>query len=316
MQILLTGAAGFIGSHLSEKLLQLGHTITAVDNFDNFYSREIKLSNIRKCKESKNFNLIEGDISDIASLVPKEYAPDLLIHLAAKAGVRPSIENPSQYIQTNIVGTHNLLDWLKNAGCKKMIFASSSSVYGNNKKVPFSEKDSVDSPISPYAFTKKSCELLNYTYHDLYGINIINLRFFTVYGPRQRPDLAIHKFFSLINDNKPIEIYGDGTSGRDYTFIDDIVNGICSSMDRITSETNLFEIINLGNSNPVLLKDLINAIEEVSGKKAVKKFLPMQDGDVDLTFADISAARQKLNFNPSTSLIDGLKKFKSWYENG
>lgn len=315
MQILLTGAAGFIGSHLSERLLQLGHVITAIDNFDDFYPRVLKESNIRKCMQSKNFTLIEGDILNINSIAGKDYQPELVIHLAAKAGVRPSIENPSQYIQTNVLGTHALLKWISKTGCKKMIFASSSSVYGNNVKVPFSESDAVDSPISPYAFTKKSCELINYTYHHLYDLSIINLRFFTVFGPRQRPDLAIHKFFKLIYENKPIEIYGDGTSGRDYTYIDDIVNGICSAIERIASHPRLFEIINLGNSNPVLLKDLIAAIEEVTEKKVTRKYLPMQDGDVDRTFADISLARQKLNFIPSTSLKDGLKHFRTWYEN-
>lgn len=315
MEIFVTGAAGFIGSHLSEKLLQEGHSVTAIDNFDPFYPREIKLSNLRTSLQSDKFRLYEGDITSIEAVVDNNYNPDMVIHLAARAGVRPSIENPSAYINTNIKGTFAVLEWMRKHGCKKMIFASSSSVYGNNA-IPFSEKDPVDAPISPYAFTKKSGELLNYTYHHLYGFSIINLRFFTVYGPRQRPDLAIHKFFSLIKQKKAIEIYGDGTTGRDYTYIDDIISGILASVKRINDNENLFEIINLGNSNPVLLKDLVNAIEEISGIKAERKYLPMQEGDVNRTFADIATAKEKLGYNPSTSLKTGLQNFSKWYEAG
>jgi nucleoside-diphosphate-sugar epimerase len=196
-----------------------------------------------------------------------------------------------------------------------MIFASSSSVYGNNKKIPFSESDNVDYPISPYAFTKKSCELLNFNYHHLYDFSIINLRFFTVYGPRQRPDLAIHKFFDLIYHNLPIPVFGDGKTGRDYTYIDDTVVGICNALFRIdTSKSKLYEIFNLGNSSPVILNQLIEAIEDVTGKKAIRKNLPLQEGDVDLTFADISSAKQILNYYPKVKLQEGLKRFRDWYE--
>ena len=316
MNILLTGAAGFIGSHLSERLLMLGHSVIAIDNFDPFYPKEIKRSNLERCLQSKDFVFHEIGISEIDSVISSKNLPvDLVIHLAAKAGVRPSIENPSAYIETNIIGTHHVLEWMKNNDCKKMIFASSSSVYGNNPKTPFSESDAVDSPISPYAFTKKSCELLNYTYHHLYDIDIINLRFFTVYGPRQRPDLAIHKFFDLIYNEKPIQIFGDGKTGRDYTYIDDTINGICASIDLIHSANNIYEIINLGNSKPVLLNELVDSIERVTGKKAKRTYLPMQEGDVDLTYADISVAAKKLNFLPGTTLQDGLNNFKIWYEN-
>ncbi len=316
MQILVTGAAGFIGSHLSEKLLSLGHQVTGVDNFDPFYPKNVKEKNLEKCLESKNFTFYNSDIADIQSTPGlNKLLPDIVIHLAAKAGIRPSIENPGAYIQTNIVGTFHLLEWMKTNDCKKLVFASSSSVYGNNKKTPFEETDAVDSPISPYAFTKKSCELLNFNYHQLYDMSIINLRFFTVYGPRQRPDLAIHKFFELIYNNKPLDIFGDGTTGRDYTYIDDIINGICASVNRIKSAKKLYEVINLGNNKPVLLKDLVDTIENITGKKIIRRQLPMQPGDVDLTYADITQAKNKLNYLPSTSLNEGLNKFKTWYEN-
>ena len=266
MEIFITGAAGFIGSHLSERLLAEGHSVTAIDNFDPFYPRAVKLDNLRQCLTSKKFRLHEGDITEIGSVIGEgSYKPDVVIHLAARAGVRPSIDNPSAYISTNVRGTFAVLEWMKNTGCKKMIFASSSSVYGNNR-IPFTEKDSVDAPISPYAFTKKSCELMNHTYYHLHGFSIINLRFFTVYGPRQRPDLAIHKFFRLIGDNKSIDIYGDGTTGRDYTYIDDIISGIRSSVERISLNGPLYEIINLGNSKPVQLSELVEAIERQLNK--------------------------------------------------
>jgi nucleoside-diphosphate-sugar epimerase len=315
MNILITGVAGFIGSHLSERLLQMNHSIYGIDNFDDFYPEETKKNNLKVSQNSEKFNLIKADINDIEIAVKgKLTSVDLVIHLAAKAGVRPSIVNPKEYIHANIAGTEKLLEWMKSSGCRKLIFASSSSVYGNNIKIPFSESDRVDFPISPYAFTKKSCELLNHTYHHLYNIDIINLRFFTVYGPRQRPDLAIHKFFDLVYQDKPVNIYGDGKTGRDYTYVDDTVSGICSSIDRIMSNEKLYEIINLGNNKPVILNDLVHTIEQVTGKKIKRNHLPMQEGDVDLTYADISVAKQKLNFNPSTTLLDGLNKFKIWYE--
>lgn len=314
MNVLITGVAGFIGSHLAEKLLSHGHAVTGIDNFDPFYPREIKQANLLISKQSSNFKFIEADIKNISSVFETEHF-DFIVHLAAKAGVRPSIENPEAYIETNISGTQHLLEWMKKRNFKKLIFASSSSVYGNNRKTPFSESDSVDQPISPYAFTKKACELMNYNYHHLYDISIINLRFFTVYGPRQRPDLAIHKFFDLMTKDLPLQIFGDGNTGRDYTFIDDIVEGINRAVERINlSERKLFEIINLGNSKPVLLKDLVESIETVFGKKAIKKKMPMQEGDVDLTFADISTAKRLLNYDPQIILSEGLMRFKTWYD--
>jgi nucleoside-diphosphate-sugar epimerase len=314
MKILITGAAGFIGSHVSEKLLEAGHSITGIDNFDPFYSRLIKEKNLSRCFQHENFKFIEGDISN-RELFNNISKAGLVIHLAAKAGVRPSIDNPSAYINTNINGTFHLLEWMKKGNCNKMIFASSSSVYGNNSKTPFSESDNVDSPISPYAFSKKSCELLNHTYFHLNDISIINLRFFTVYGPRQRPDLAIHKFFDRIITGNPIQVYGDGTTGRDYTFVDDIVNGVLSAAERIIISEKLYEIINLGNNNPVSLNELIKNIETVLGKKAVREQMPSQEGDVDITFADISLAKKLLDYSPATTLLEGLNLFRSWHEN-
>ena len=315
MNILVTGAAGFIGSHLSEKLLSDGHTVTGIDNFDAFYPKPVKQSNLEVALRSSNYTFYECDLYNMASLLKsKNSSFDLVIHLAAKAGVRPSIENPESYIEANIIGTYYLLEWMKKGGCKKMIFASSSSVYGNNSKIPFAEKDNVDFPISPYAFTKKSCELLNHNYHHLYNLSIINLRFFTVYGPRQRPDLAIHKFFDLIYNDKPIQIFGDGNTGRDYTYVDDTISGVCAAMDRLEITGPVFETYNLGNSSPVLLNELVDAIEKAAGKKAKREYLPMQDGDVERTFADISLAKEKLLFNPAIPLNVGLNNFKKWYE--
>jgi nucleoside-diphosphate-sugar epimerase len=315
MRILITGAAGFIGSHLTERLLGLGHTVTGIDNFDPFYPKSVKQSNLEGALRTPGFTFYECDLFSMGSLLEKKKAEfDLVVHLAARAGVRPSIENPAGYIEANILGTYYVLEWMKKSSCKKMLFASSSSVYGNNRKVPFAENDPVDFPISPYAFTKKSCELLNHNYHHLYRLSIINLRFFTVYGPRQRPDLAIHKFFELIYNDKPVPIYGDGSTGRDYTYISDTVGGIVASADRIAKEKVLFETYNLGNSSPVLLRDLVDTIEKITGRQVRREFLPMQEGDVERTFADIALARVRLGFNPSVPLSEGLKNFKAWFE--
>jgi len=317
MKILITGVAGFIGSHLCEKLLSKGYSIIGTDNFDDFYSKEIKKANLQFSRLHSDFHFIETDIRNFRDLIKlRNEKIEIVIHLAAKVGVRPSIENPQDYINCNITGTHNILELMKAINCSKLIFASSSSVYGNNKKIPFSETDSVDAPVSPYAFTKKSCELMNFNYHHLYNSSIVNLRFFTVYGPRQRPDLAIHKFFDKIYKNELIELYGDGKTGRDYTYIEDIVNGIILSVEFINSQTHpVYEIINLGNNHPVQLSDLIHAIKIVIGKPVKTTNLPMQQGDVDLTFADISKAKRLLNYLPVTTLSDGLHKFKTWYEN-
>ncbi len=317
MKFLITGGAGFIGSTLAHFLLSEKHEIICLDNFDDFYSPEIKFKNIAHLLENPNFKLINADIRDSQKLAKlfKEEGIEFVIHLAAKAGVRPSIINPQAYVDTNINGTMNLLENMKISGIRNFIFSSSSSVYGNNTKIPYSENDNVDFPISPYAATKKSGELLTYTYHHLYQFKVINLRFFTVYGPKQRPDLAIFKFFDCLYKNKAIEMYGDGTTSRDYTYIDDIVSGIASAISLIvTSKSNLYETINLGNSNPIKLNELIKLIEEISGKKFIIQKLPMQEGDVNVTYADVNKAKTLLKYSPKTSIKEGLLKFKNWYE--
>jgi len=314
--ILVTGGAGFIGSGLAEKLVSNKNKVICLDNFDPFYPEKDKYSNLDQLIPSELFTLIKGDIRDRAVLTQifKTHKIDSVVHLAAKAGVRPSIENPSEYYDVNVNGTIHLLEVMKEHHVQKMVYASSSSVYGNNKKIPYSESDNVDFPISPYAASKKAGELITHTFHHLYNFNIINLRFFTVYGPKQRPDLAIHKFFKSYISNKPITIYGDSSTSRDYTFIDDIIDGIISSMDLLDSKQGVYEIINLGNHSPVKLSELISSIENVTGKKFQIDRLPMQAGDVDLTYADIEKAKRILGYQPKTKLSDGLKKFHDWFQ--
>ena len=309
MKALITGAAGFIGSHLSERLLADGWDVVGVDNFDDFYDPQIKRRNISDCLKNNNFQLIEADIRD-GQAMDKAAGEDvrIIVHLAAMAGVRPSIAQPLLYADVNVNGTMVLLELAKKHRIDKFIFGSSSSVYGNNEKVPFSEVDSVDSPISPYAATKKAGELICHTYHHLYGTSITCLRFFTVYGPRQRPDLAIHKFAKLIEQDKPIPVYGDGSMMRDFTYIDDIINGIVSAMGRCDG----FNIYNLGESEPITVNDLISEIEKALGKKAIREYQPPQPGDVERTYADITKAAENLAYKPSTSIHAGLKQFVAW----
>lgn len=311
--ILITGCAGFIGSHLTDTLLNQGYKIIGIDNFDNFYDRRAKENNINSALKHPNFDFYNLDFTEYASL---QILPnfDMVVHLGAKAGVRPSIENPTSYIQTNNVGSQNMLELMKQKKVNKMIFASSSSVYGNNEKIPFSESDNVDNPISPYAFTKKACELMNHTYHHLYQFDIINFRFFTVYGERQRPDLAIYKFVKMALSNKPISIYGDGSTSRDYTYIFDIVNGITAGIEYLFTTSNVYETINLGNSTPIKLIDMVNIIYETLQIKPNLKYLPMQAGDVERTFADISKAQNLLKYLPSTSFTTGIQRFVYWYQ--
>lgn len=307
--ILVTGGAGFIGSNLVNELLKKEQNIAILDNFNDFYDPEIKRKNIEPFKDS--ISLFECDIRDEKALanIFKTCKIDSIIHLAAMAGVRPSIKNPKLYTDVNIRGTQNLLEACKDFEIKNFVLASSSSVYGNNKKVPFCESDSVDFPISPYAATKKSCELICHNYAHLYNINITCLRFFTAYGPAQRPDLAIHKFTKLLYESKPIQMYGDGTSSRDYTYIDDIVEGVVKAYEKL----NGYNIYNLGESETIKLIDLITLLSKLTGKDAKIEKLPMQPGDVNKTYADISKARKELSYNPQTKLEAGLKKFVTWF---
>ena len=307
MNILLTGCAGFIGSHTLEKLISKGHSVVGVDNFDPFYSRTVKNHNLANIT-SENFELIEGDLADLETyskinFINGENSFDAIIHLAAKAGVRPSIEDPLGYQRANVIATQNLLEFAKEHSIKQFVFASSSSVYGVNPNVPWKESDLVLQPISPYASTKVSCELMGHVYSKLFGIRFLGLRFFTVYGPRQRPDLAINKFMNLIRDGKPIPVFGDGSTRRDYTYIDDIVSGIIGALHYDQSN---YEILNLGNDETVTLSQMIETIESVLAKKAEIDRQPEQPGDVPQTWADIGKARDLLNFNPKTSFQEGI----------
>lgn len=312
MKILVTGAAGFIASHVCEALLKKGFEVIGLDNFSDFYSREIKEHNLATLKGTAGFSFYELDITEFNSLKVIPHF-DVLIHLAAKAGVRPSIKDPAAYIHTNILGTENLHQLMRMRNCNKMVFASSSSIYGNSKTIPFTEDSLGTEPISPYAYTKRACELLNYTNHHLYEVDVLNLRFFTVYGPRQRPDLAIYKFTGLIEKGEEIPVFGDGGTARDYTFIDDTVDGVLRALDYILKKKNVYEIINLGNNKPVKLKDLIRMIGSALDKEVRIKYLPMQEGDVDITFADIGKAKKLLGYNPQTSMEEGLKLFMEWF---
>ncbi|MEA3226441.1 MAG: GDP-mannose 4,6-dehydratase [Planctomycetota bacterium] len=309
MRVLVTGVAGFIGSHLCERLLDDGSSVIGVDNFDDFYDPQIKRQNIGDCLKNDRFQLIKADIRDSAAMT-EAVGPgvEIIVHLAAKAGVRPSIAQPLLYTDVNINGTMVLLELAKKQKVDKFIFASSSSVYGNNEKVPFSEDDNVDLPISPYAATKKACELICHTYHHLCGISITCLRFFTVYGPRQRPDLAIHKFARLIEQGKPIPVYGNGSAMRDFTYIDDVIDGTVAAIDKCAG----FNIYNLGESQPIKVNDLIAEIENALGKKAAREYLPPQPGDVERTYADVTRAGKDLAYRPGTDIRTGLAGFVEW----
>lgn len=309
MKIVVTGGAGFIGSHLCEALVRSVQDVTALDSFDEFYDPARKRENIKTLLSNSRFKLVEGDIRSPED-VRKAVGPDtdVIVHLAARAGVRPSIEQPLLYQDVNIRGTLVLLEAVhRTKGCK-FIFGSSSSVYGNNAKVPFAESDNVDAPISPYAATKRAGELLCRTYHHLYGVPMTCLRFFTVYGPRQRPDLAIHKFARLIEAGKPIPVFGDGSMQRDYTYVDDIVHGVERAIERCAG----FKTYNLGNSSPISLQELIAALEMALGRKAIIERMPLQPGDVSRTYADITLAAKDLDFAPQTDFRTGLARFVEW----
>lgn len=311
--ILVTGCAGFIGSHVCELLLDKGHTVIGIDNFDPFYPRATKEQNLSGFISHPNFHFYELDMCQGLDAV-KETGILAIIHLAAKAGVRPSIEDPAGYVHTNITGTQKIHEFMQQRNISKLVFASSSSVYGNNKKIPFSETDNVDNPISPYAFTKKAGELMNYTFHHLTGADIINLRFFTVYGPRQRPDLAIHKFVHKIAAGQPITLFGTGDTSRDYTYVEDTVAGIYKALQYCLNNTCVYTTVNLGNNKPVTLMELVNAVYNVMGKEQNIVFEPMQPGDVDITYADISKAAALLQYDPATDITTGLQKFAGWFK--
>ncbi|MDQ3180290.1 MAG: GDP-mannose 4,6-dehydratase [Acidobacteriota bacterium] len=311
--ILITGGAGFIGSHLVDSLLGEGDwQITAVDNFNDFYSPEVKRANVSTFLQNPQFVLREIDICDAENLreVFIETKFEAIVHLAARAGVLPSLSEPKLYTETNVNGTLNLLELAREFTVEQFVFGSSSSVYGINSKIPFAEEDKISQPISPYAATKAAGELLCHTYSHLYPIRSVCLRFFTVYGARQRPDLAIHKFARLISDDKPIEMFGDGTTRRDYTYIDDIIQGVRAAIDY--QETQ-HEIFNLGESQTIELSRLIELLEENLSKKAIIERKPMQPGDVPQTFADITKARKLLNYNPNIKIEEGIKKFVEWF---
>lgn len=343
MRYLVTGGSGFIGSHLVEHLLKDGHFVINVDNFDDFYDYQIKIKNTLESigqpteftftnkasdvqrlvsditqiydKKEERYVLCPQDIRDKKGLeaIFQKHSIDMVIHLAALAGVRPSIERPMDYAEVNILGSMNLWELCKDFGVKKFICASSSSVYGNNEKVPFSEEDNVDRPISPYAATKKCGEIIGHTYHYLYGIDMIQLRFFTVYGPRQRPDLAIHKFTKIIAENGEIPFYGDGNTARDYTFIEDIIDGILKSAQYLEGNNGVYEILNLGENQVINLKEMLSTIEQNLGEKAELHQMPMQLGDVQKTNADITKAKRLVGYLPKTNFQNGIKKFVEWF---
>ena len=312
--ILITGGAGFIGSHLVERLLGEGHwQITVVDDFNDFYSPSIKRTNVSAHLSNPKFHLVEADIRDAGALAKafSETSYDCIVHLAARAGVRPSLKEPRLYVETNVNGTVNLLELARAHGVKQFVFGSSSSVYGVNPKVPFSEDDPIFNPISPYAATKAAGELICHSYSHLYDMRIVCLRFFTVYGARQRPDLAIHKFAKLISEGQPIPVFGDGSTRRDYTYVDDIIAGVRAAIDY--DQTN-YEVINLGESRTVELRELISLLERELGGHAEIDRQPPQPGDVPQTFADISKARRLLSYNPQTQIEEGIKRFVEWFK--
>ncbi|PWN66806.1 epimerase [Chryseobacterium phosphatilyticum] len=337
MIYLVTGGSGFIGSHLIERLLRNGHSVINIDNFDDFYGYQIKIKNtlesidtisdfefsdkeadiqrLISLTQSDKYSLYYQDIRDKKGLenIFKSHSIDMVIHLAALAGVRPSIERPLEYEEVNVRGTMNLWELCKDFTIKKFICASSSSVYGNNEKTPFSETDNVDNPISPYAATKKCGEILGHVYHQLYHIDMIQLRFFTVYGPRQRPDLAIHKFTKLISEGQEIPFYGDGNTARDYTYIDDIIDGITKSIVYLENHSGIYEILNLGENEVVTLCEMVTTIEDALKITATKKILPMQPGDVTKTNADITKAKALIGYKPDTNFQNGIKKFVEWF---
>lgn len=311
----ITGGAGFIGSSLTKRLLEEGNRVITIDNFCDFYDPSLKEKNILEFQNNANYKLYRGDIrnQDVIQTIFDENKIDVVMHLAAMAGVRPSIEDPVLYQEVNCLGTQNILEGMKAYHVSNLVMASSSSVYGNCKEVPFREDMIVDYAISPYAATKKANEVMTHVYHKLFDMNVIMLRFFTVYGPKQRPDLAINKFTRLMLNGEEIPMFGDGSTSRDYTYIDDIVDGICRSCNYVMEHEKVYEILNIGSNHPISLKEMIETIGNVLGIDPNIKQLPMQPGDVDRTYADITKAKKILGYEPKTSFEEGIKKFVSWY---
>ena len=309
--VLVTGAAGFIGSHTAERLLARGERVIGLDNFDPFYDPALKRANLSAASRDPRFTLVEGDIRD-AALLDALFAKEpvrAVIHLAARAGVRPSVEEPALYADVNVRGTTVVLESARQAGVRKVVYASSSSVYGGNTKVPFSEDDPVDHPVSPYAATKKATELVASAYHHLYGIDTIGLRFFTVYGPRQRPEMAIAAFTRRIDEGRPVPVFGDGSALRDYTYIDDIVDGVMGALDRGRGD----RVYNLGESETTSLLELVRRIGDALGREPRIEFRPAQPGDVPTTYADIARARRELGYHPAVRVAEGIPRFVAWH---
>ena len=313
----ITGGAGFIGSTLTKRLLEEGNKVVVIDNFCDFYDPKIKEENILEFINNDKYKLYRNDIRDREAIkkIFDENNIDVVMHLAAMAGVRPSIENPILYQDVNCMGTQNILEEMKIHNVKNGAFASSSSVYGNCDTVPFKEDMVVDYAISPYAATKKANEVMTHVYHKLYGFNMIMLRFFTVYGPKQRPDLAINKFTRLMLNNEEIPMFGDGTTSRDYTYVDDIVEGIIKSCEYTMNNSNVYEILNIGNSSPISLKEMIDVIGNVVGVEPKIKKMPMQPGDVERTYADVKKAKELIGYEPKVTFKQGVENFVKWYKN-
>jgi UDP-glucuronate 4-epimerase len=312
MKVLVTGGAGFIGSHVCERLLRAGHAVWSLDDLNSFYDPAIKRRNLAEVQAAGGaFTAVTGDLTEraVVDRLVGGVRFDQIIHLAARAGVRPSLEDPALYQRVNVEGTVNLLEAARLNGVKKVTIASSSSVYGINSRVPFSEREPIFSPISPYAASKLACEALGHVYHHLYGMDVVMLRFFTVYGPRQRPDLAIHKFARLIHAGRPIPVFGDGTAARDYTYVSDTVDGVMACTEREFG----YEVFNLGESQTVTLNCLIELLERALGRKAVIDRQPPQPGDVPITYADISKAQAKLGYQPRTKIEEGIPRFVEWF---
>jgi UDP-glucuronate 4-epimerase len=314
MSVLVTGAAGFIGSHLTDRLLENGVEVVGVDNYDNFYDPAVKERNLERARDFRAFTEIRGDLRD-ATLIQKLPAHiDTVVHLAARAGVRPSIADPGLYLDVNLQATLNVLELMRSRGLKRLLFGSSSSVYGDSTRVPFCETDCADRPISPYAATKRAGELLVHAYHHLHGVGSICLRFFTVYGPRQRPDLAIHKFAALLHAGEPIPMFGDGSSERDYTYVGDILDGIEGALRYLDRHTGCYEIVNLGSARTISLRRMIEVLAGELDVEARVRQLPDRSGDVRTTFADLSRAKRLLGYTPAVSFDQGMRRFAEWFQ--